>query len=84
MQIGDKVRFKGNDPMLAKGSIGHITNVDWFTDIITIKFDKIVVNCNPHEFNELMELITDVKIPCPVVLKDWFKQTEKYMGRQDD
>lgn len=84
MQVGDKVRFKGDDPMLAKGSIGHVSHVDWLNDMITIKFDKTVVNCNPDEFRQLMELIIEVKIPCPVVLKNWFKQTEKYIGRRDD
>lgn len=85
MKAGDKVRFKGDHPMVSKGALGNITYVDWLTDIITIKFDdNITVTCTPDEFKDFIDIILDSSIECPAVLKNWFKQTEKYIGRKDD
>lgn len=80
MTVGDKVRFKGNDPTLSKGAIGIVTNVDMINDIINIKFDNFSLQCTPTEFKDWMELIIETKSDCPAILKEWYNRTGKYLG----
>lgn len=84
MNLGDKVRFKGDDPIIPKGSIGVLINIDWLNDTITVKFENFVAHFTPTEFKELIDLIVEVKIPVPETLKKWYYMTQKYIGVKND
>lgn len=68
---------------IRKGSIGQIAKYDTYNDVFVLMFEKCSnLRLDYTEFMKYFKIIKDERIVCPVVLKKWAMDTDKYMSKE--
>lgn len=85
MKAGDKVIYVGNDPRWAdiKGgcTVTKVDHTDGYIEVTTPAGNTLWFS--PENYAASWKPGSP-EVYCPVVLKRWFMETEKYLGGQND